>query len=128
MIGKVLRARLIASADIAGIVSDNISPVRFAEGQPIPAILYSTDDMAPISCRSAGNEYEGTVEIGLLATDYRQIDELIAAVRGALDNAAFTLAGWTLSFNSGTEGPDDQDELTDAYYKRLDFTVSATKI
>ncbi|MBD2705613.1 hypothetical protein IC229_33705 [Spirosoma sp. BT702] len=128
MIGVPIRALALEQAGITDLVAERISSIRFVQSDELPAIMYSTDDMKPVACRSSHNEYEGRVELSILATHPQQIEDLITALRLTFDRFEGISAGWHLRFSNGTEGPDDQDEDLKAYYKRIDYNVHAQKL
>jgi hypothetical protein len=128
MIGPAVRALLLTSTEVKNLVGENISPIRFTQSIPTPGLMYATDNIRPDqSCRDSVGVYVGTLEISMLDKRYLGIDALMTAVRGVLDNFAGTSKEWFLQIQPGIEGPDDYDEVINAYYKRLDFTITAEK-
>jgi hypothetical protein len=129
MIGRPIRKLLLQSAEVQDLVGDNISPVRFSQGIKLPCIMYGTEGIRPLdSCRDADGVYQGVVEISLLAKRYMAIEDLMSAVRRCLDNYSGVIDGWALTISAGIEGPDDEDATLEAYYKRLDFSVTAEQL
>jgi hypothetical protein len=128
MIGPAIRNILLGSADVVALVGQNISPIRFTQAVPLPAIMYATDNIQPSqACRDSAGLYEGTLEISLLHERYLGIGEMIQAIRSVLDNYSGVSGEWSFRIRPGIEGPDDYDNVIKAYYKRLDFTITAEK-
>lgn len=75
---------LSTSAAIAAICSDRIFPKRMPQNSPVPAIVYTLNEITPIKSLSGESGLDsGTVEIVCWSQDYAQAHSLASAVRAA---------------------------------------------
>ncbi|CCH54484.1 hypothetical protein BN8_03659 [Fibrisoma limi BUZ 3] len=127
MIGSVIRTLLINTPAVAALIGDRMKAIKFAQAEDLPALMYSTDNLQPLACRNGGGVYYGTLELSLLAKRYAEIEQLLTVIRLVLDNFSGVVDGWSLSIEAGIEGPDDEDIELQAYYKRIDFFITAER-
>lgn len=79
---------LSESVAVNAIVNSRIYPIKLPQGAPVPAIVYSIDDISPIVTLSGDSGIDnGTVEIVCWADDYSVAHELAAAVRSAFSES-----------------------------------------
>lgn len=125
MIGRSIYEILSSSPAITALVGNRIGPIKSEQAANFPCLYYATDNIAPIRCRRSGGQYEGTVEISMLARTPAEIDQLTGVVRLILDNSRHTTADYYLNIDAGTSAPDDEEDAI--FYRRLDFSVSVQR-
>lgn len=108
------------------MVGERITPIRAGQAEGFPAVYYATDNVAPISCRHAGQNYSGTLEVSLMAITALELDDLTSLIRQAIDGYSGSSAGYVIDIDPGQSGPDDQEDTV--YYRRLDFPISAYRL
>jgi hypothetical protein len=75
---------LSESAAIRSIVGSRIYPIKLPQGSSVPALVYSVEDISPISSLSGESGIDNsTLEIVCWSADYKTAHELAAAVRAS---------------------------------------------
>jgi hypothetical protein len=75
---------LSESPAITAIVSSRIYPIKLPQDSPVPAIVYTIEDIAPIvTLTGEAGVDNGTIEIVCWAKDYTTAHLLASAVRSA---------------------------------------------
>ena len=75
---------LSSSAPIRAIVQSRIYPIQLPQNITVPALVYSVDDISPVSSLSGESGIDNsTIEIVCWAADYKIVHELAAAVRAS---------------------------------------------
>lgn len=88
-IGTLIAARLMGWADLAALVGDRISPTRLAQGEALPAVVWSFFGGGPINASTGPTgTVNREVRVVSIAETYAEVKQVAAAVEAAL-------SGWS---------------------------------
>lgn len=124
----VIYALVSGAGPVTAIVGERIYPVVLAQGQPLPAIVYSlvTVTRPPaIDAAAPTHLARSRIQLDLMARDYPTLQALRAAVVAALQFQRGVIAGTTVhSVLHAGEGATQHDGELQVYYRPIDFIVT----
>ena len=121
-IGKSIYYLLSNSANVSGIVSTKIYPLRVPQIKDFPAISYQQIANTPTDQKDAVSGFDRIdVDINLWSKSYDQINTLAGYVRTALDRQSISSQGLTVNTIVFVREFDDFSDPAEIYHKVLQF-------
>ncbi|MCH7411155.1 DUF3168 domain-containing protein [Belliella sp. DSM 111904] len=88
---EIIFSILSSDSDIAGIVSDNIFPLRAAQGKQVPFITYISTNIEPNSGKNEKSVHDTyLIDIDIFSDGFAQIATLVDLVRNCFEAVTFT--------------------------------------
>lgn len=128
MIGEALYDLLSTQTDLNAIHEGRVTPVTFGQADEFPALYYNTKGLKKLACRTPSATKQGLLEIGLIASNSIEIEALADTVNEVLDGYEGIHLGYQISLEVNDDDFDETDPDIDAFYKRLFFDLTVTKL
>jgi hypothetical protein len=125
MIGKVVRSLLSGSGTLTALVpATKMFPYVMNEDTDLPAIVYTIDNIDPEYDKDGWTHDKCTFSVFSFSPDYAVLQDIVAAVRGALERQHGTVGDITIGWiymRGQTEGYSPGDDI---FLNKLTFDVN----
>lgn len=126
---SVVKYLLSQASAVTSIVSDKIRPIKSAQGDTYPLIIYRiTNSNLEDSKDGNSNLANVIVEVEMYATSYDQLITLSTATRKALDGQSGTIDGHDikrLKYETARDNYQDAAALDGVYMLQHDYLIIA---
>ena len=123
MIGKSLYAILRLNTSVNALVGTRIYPTLAPQRAAFPLIIYRTDQLKPLSCRTPGGYFQGDIELYALAKDFAVAQDVINRVQAALTEYQGTVEGKTIRIGQPVQLDPAFDDKLETYECAIQFNV-----
>ena len=127
-IGNALYDFLSKQPDLLALHEGRVTPVVFEQADAFPALYYNTKGLRPLACRGGSATKQGLLEIGAIASNSEAIELLADTLLEALDRYDGVHLGYQISIETNDDDFDEADPDISAFYKRLIFDLTVTKL
>lgn len=125
MITKAIKEILLASIDVTSIVSNRIEANILKNDEVYPAIYVSSDAMSKPQCRTDIGVRIGTIEIGVYASSYLVVKQVVSAITKALDDFDGVVSNVGINIGRGKDTGDKFDDQVKMHVKILEYEAVA---
>jgi hypothetical protein len=124
-IGDAIRDILLSDSVVTALVSDKISPLKVAQTDTYPAIVYVTVSTVPTECWGDKSKLDQIrIQMSAFSKFYEQAFEIDQAVRNVLDQFDGEKQGYEL-YISYQGSRDLFDETGKVYHRAADYKIIA---
>ncbi|QHV96294.1 hypothetical protein [Spirosoma endbachense] len=127
-IGEALYDLLSKQIDLETLHEGRVTPVTFGQGENFSALYYNTKGLKRLACRTPDGTKQGLLEIGLVAKNSIELETLADTVNDVLDGYEGNHLGYQISLEINDDDFDETDPDLEAFYKRLFFDLTVTKL
>ena len=125
MITTAIKQILLASSAVTALVDDRIEANVLKNDEIYPAIYVSADAMAKPACRTDIGVRIGTIEIGVYASSYAVVKQVVAAITDALDDYDGNVSSVGINIGRGKDTGDKFDVQVKMHVKILEYEATA---
>lgn len=124
MIFKAIYDILSKETDITTLVSNRIYPLRVAQGEPMPSIVYQLTGKTPANSKCNVSALDlCSFQITVIAEKYETTDLLSSYLRVALDKYRGDLKNSNIDKINMVNETDDYDDDAQLFIKRIDYDL-----
>ncbi|GAB3881282.1 hypothetical protein [Spirosoma agri] len=127
-IGNALYDLLSTQPDLLALHGGRVTPVVFEQASAFPALYYNTKGLRPLGCRGGSATKQGLLEIGAIANNSEEIEGLADTLVEVLNRYDGIHLGYLVSIETNDDDFDEADPEISAFYKRLIFDLTVTKL
>jgi hypothetical protein len=126
--GNIIRNKLVNTSAVTALVSTRIRPLRAADTDVYPYIIYESIS-APSEQTKDGNAewYKMRFQLSMLATSLASVQSIASQVRIALDGASGSIAGFTvqrITFEDERDIFNDNSAIDGVYMLQQDYFIT----
>jgi hypothetical protein len=126
--GNIIRNKLVNTSAVTALVSTRISPLRAADTDVYPYIIYESIS-SPTEQTKDGNAewYKMRFQLSMLATSLASVRSIASQVRIALDGASGSIAGFAvqrITFEDERDIFNDNSAVDGIYMLQQDYFIT----
>jgi hypothetical protein len=126
--GNIIRNKLVNTSAVTALVSTRIRPLRAADTDVYPYIIYESIS-SPTEQTKDGNAewYKMRFQISMLATSLASVQSIASQVRIALDGASGSIAGFAvqrITFENERDIFNDNSAVDGIYMLQQDYFIT----
>lgn len=126
--GNIIRNKLVNTSAVTALVSTRIRPLRAADTDVYPYIIYESIS-SPTEQTKDGNAewYKMRFQISMLATSLASVRSIASQVRIALDGASGSIAGFAvqrITFEDERDIFNDNSAVDGIYMLQQDYFIT----
>lgn len=119
---------LQANANLTSLVSTRIEPLRAGQNLTLPCVVYRVDSVLPESTHEAAGVIDAyRVSFSAFADNYLTVEEILAALRTALERQTLSTAGTHIQSASYDGLNDSYDLGADMYGQTATFIIRSAR-
>ena len=126
--GNVIYNKLVNTAGVTDLVSTRIRPMRAADTDVYPYIIYESISKLSLQTKEGNSGwYKMRFQLSMLATSLLSVQNIADAVRTSLDGASGTIAGFAvqrITFEDERDIFNDNSAVDGVYMLQQDYFLT----
>jgi hypothetical protein len=126
--GNIVRNKLVNTSAVTALVSTRIRPLRAADTDVYPYIIYESISTPSEQTKDGNAEwYKMRFQLSVLATSLASVQSIASQVRIALDGASGSIAGFTvqrITFEDERDIFNDNSAIDGVYMLQQDYFIT----
>jgi hypothetical protein len=126
--GNIIRNKLVNTSAVTALVSTRIRPLRAADTDVYPYIIYESISTPSEQTKDGNAEwYKMRFQLSMLATSLASVQSIASQVRIALDGASGSIAGFTvqrITFEDERDIFNDNSAIDGVYMLQQDYFIT----
>jgi hypothetical protein len=126
--GNIVRNKLVNTSAVTALVSTRIRPLRAADTDVYPYIIYESISTPSEQTKDGNAEwYKMRFQLSVLATSLASVQSIASQVRIALEGASGSIAGFTvqrITFEDERDIFNDNSAIDGVYMLQQDYFIT----